>query len=60
MNEMVVGADRLGNSSDMLMKFGIRITQHLGGRNMAHQRKTPRLPKNTDLLILFTDFGDIT
>ncbi|MGH8750360.1 MAG: DUF2325 domain-containing protein [Burkholderiales bacterium] len=56
MNAMVVGADRLGNIPDMLLQFGIRITQHVNGRNMAHQRKLPGLPRNTDLLILFTDF----
>ena len=56
MNAMVVGADKLGNIPDMLTKFGICITQHVSGRHMAHQRKIPGLPKNTDLLILFTDF----
>lgn len=58
MNAMVVGADKLGNIPDMLTKFGIRITQHVSGRHMAHQRKIPGLPKNTDLYdIVYRFFG---
>jgi hypothetical protein len=56
MNAVVVGADRLGNIPDSLAGFGIRIQQHVIGRSSAHQRSTPALPRNTDLLILFTDF----
>ena len=56
MNAMLVGADRLGNIPDRLATFGITITRHVSGRNAAHQRRLPTLPKDIDLLILFTDF----
>jgi len=56
MNAVLVGADRLGNIPDSLAGFGIRIRRHVTGRLSAHQRSTPVLPRDTDLLILFTDF----
>lgn len=56
MNAMLVGADRLGNIPERLAAFGITITRHVSGRNSAHQRRLPALPKDIDLLILFTDF----
>lgn len=56
MNAMVVGADRLGNIPEVLSSLGIFITQHVSGRDAAHQRKQAALPKDTQLLILFTDF----
>lgn len=56
MNAMIVGADRLGNIPDVLAALGISIIQHISGRHAAHQRRQAGLPKNTDMLILFTDF----
>jgi len=56
MNAMVVGADRLGNIPDALAELGIQIRRHVTGRASAHQRSVQSLPRDTDLLILFTDF----
>ncbi|TDR81963.1 DUF2325 domain-containing protein [Paludibacterium purpuratum] len=56
MNAMLVGADTLGNIPDVLNQFGITIQRHVSGRNSAHQRKLDKLPVDTELLILFTDF----
>jgi hypothetical protein len=56
MNAVLVGADRLGNIPDSLAGLGIRIQRHVTGRSSAHQRSTPALPRDTELLILFTDF----
>lgn len=53
---MVVGADRLGNIPDALAGMGIQIHRHVTGRSSAHQRSVQSLPRDTDLLILFTDF----
>lgn len=56
MNAVVVGADRLGNIPDALKEIGIHIQCHITGRASAHQRTLAALPKNTQLLILLTDF----
>lgn len=56
MNALVVGADRLGNIPDVLSSFGIRIGNHVSGRDTSHQRRACALPAGTDLVILFTDF----
>lgn len=56
MNAVVVGADRLGNIPDSLAGFGIQIQRHVTGRSSSHQRSMPSLPRDTELLILFTDF----
>ena len=56
MNAVLVGADRLGNIPDSLATFGIQIQRHVTGRLSVHQRSMPALPRDTDLLILFTDF----
>jgi len=56
MNAMVVGADRLGNIPDALAGYGIQIHRHVTGRSSSHQRSVQALPRDTDLLILFTDF----
>ncbi|MBC8007572.1 MAG: DUF2325 domain-containing protein [Prolixibacteraceae bacterium] len=56
MNAVLVGADRLGNIPDSLAAFGIRVQRHVTGRLSVHQRSMPALPRDTDLLILFTDF----
>jgi len=56
MNAVVVGADRLGNIPELLEKIGIRVTKHISGRAVSHQRQEAALPSNTNLLILFTDF----
>jgi hypothetical protein len=56
MNAMVVGADRLGNIPEALAGFGIQIHRHVTGRHSTHQRSVQSLPRDTDLLILFTDF----
>jgi hypothetical protein len=56
MNAIVIGADRLGNIPELLSDWNINITRHITGRHVAHQRKPHGLPRNTELLILFTDF----
>lgn len=56
MNAVLIGADRLGNIPDTLAAMGINVTCHLNGRQVGHQRRAPRLPRGTELLILFTDF----
>ncbi|MCB6182427.1 DUF2325 domain-containing protein [Leeia sp. TBRC 13508] len=56
MNAILVGADTLGNIPGLLANQGIGILKHISGRNASHQRKLPGLPKDTDILILFTDF----
>jgi hypothetical protein len=56
MKALVVGADRLGNIPDVLGGFGIRINEHVTGRQAAHQRRAATIARNTELVILFTDF----
>jgi hypothetical protein len=56
MNALVVGADRLGNIPDVLQNFGISILDHVSGRQSAHQRRSAAIGRNTQLVILFTDF----
>lgn len=56
MNPILIGADRLGNIPELLSDWNISITRHITGRHVSHQRKQHGLPRNTDLLILFTDF----
>lgn len=56
MNALVVGADRLGNIPETLLSFGIRVSHHVTGRDSAHQRKVPGLPKGIQIVILFSDF----
>jgi hypothetical protein len=56
MNALVIGADRLGNIPDVLGGFGIRILEHITGRQAAHQRRVTGIGSNTQLVILFTDF----
>ena len=56
MNAMVIGADRLGNIPKLLSDWDINITRHITGRHVSDQRKPQGLPRNTELLILFTDF----
>lgn len=56
MNALLVGADRLGNIPDLLLRFGIRIAAHVDGRDSSHQRRTAPLPAGTEIVILFTDF----
>jgi hypothetical protein len=55
MKATVVGADRLGNIPQLLEARGIRVLRHVSGRDASAQRRTA-LPRDTDLLILFTDF----
>jgi hypothetical protein len=55
MKATVVGADRLGNIPQLLEARGIRVLHHVSGRDASAQRRTA-LPRDTDLLILFTDF----
>jgi hypothetical protein len=56
MNATLVGADRLGNIPALLEAQGIRVLCHISGRAASAQRRTSALPKDTQLLILFTDF----
>jgi len=54
-NALLIGADTLGNIPQLLAAYDIRIARHITGRNASHQRR-PQLPKDTQLLILLTDF----
>ncbi|MEW6611671.1 MAG: DUF2325 domain-containing protein [Pseudomonadota bacterium] len=56
MHAVLVGADQLGNIPKVLQRFGIRIEAHISGRDPAHQRKLPGLPRRANLVVLFTDF----
>lgn len=56
MQAVIIGADILGNIPETLQRFGIRIQEHISGRNASHQRRPSALPKEADLVILFTDF----
>lgn len=56
MEALLVGADRLGNIPQVLAGFGIFVGSHISGRDRAHQKKVPNLPRGTQLVILFTDF----
>lgn len=56
MNAVLIGADRLGNIPERLASLGIRIVRHVTGRDTSHQRRLPALPRDAQLLILFTDF----
>ncbi|AUN95073.1 DUF2325 domain-containing protein [Pseudazoarcus pumilus] len=56
MNALLVGADRLGNIPTVLDRFGIRIAQHVSGRDSSHQRRSSPLPSGVEIVILFTDF----
>jgi hypothetical protein len=56
MNALVVGADRLGNIPELLGDFGIRVLEHVSGRQTAHQRRGAAIGSDTQLVILFTDF----
>ncbi|WP_333841103.1 DUF2325 domain-containing protein [Pelomicrobium sp.] len=56
MNALIVGADRLGNIPAVLAALGIRVVDHVSGRQAAHQRRVAALSREVDLLILFTDF----
>jgi hypothetical protein len=56
MNALIVGADRLGNIPEVLGSFGIRIQEHVSGRQAAHQRRPGAMARDTQLMILFTDF----
>lgn len=56
MEALVVGADRLGNIPEVLAGFGIRISAHVSGRDVSHQRRSAPLPAGVGMVILFTDF----
>ena len=56
MNAVVVGADHLGNIPDLLARFGSDMQCHITGRAPVHQRSLAAVLKNTQLLILLTDF----
>ncbi|RQO65551.1 DUF2325 domain-containing protein [Aquitalea sp. FJL05] len=55
MDALLIGGDSLGQIPDVLALYDIRIARHITGRNTQHQRKVP-LPKNTQMLILLTDY----
>jgi hypothetical protein len=56
MRALLVGADRLGNIPEVLAAYGIDVVGHVTGRNAAHQRRLPEVSRQTDVMILFTDF----
>jgi hypothetical protein len=56
LNAVIIGADRLGNIPALLSSHGIRIVDHISGRDPSHQRRALQLPSGTQLVILLTDF----
>jgi hypothetical protein len=56
MKVVLIGADRLGNIPERLAARGYSIASHISGRAAAHQRSASALPRDTQLMILFTDF----
>ncbi len=56
MNAVLIGADRLGNIPERRATLGINIVRHITGRDTNHQRRLPTIPRDTQLVILFTDF----
>ncbi|OFV47234.1 hypothetical protein RP300_01746 [Oligella urethralis] len=53
---LVVGADRLGNLTDLLKSHNIKVKHHISGREVSHQKRVDQLPSGTSLVILLTDF----
>ncbi|MFL0197183.1 DUF2325 domain-containing protein [Clostridium sp. WILCCON 0269] len=54
MNILIVGGDRLDNIKDNLDKYGINKVNHITGRKKGD--KKIEIPKNTDLVLVLTDF----
>ncbi|MEL7596593.1 MAG: DUF2325 domain-containing protein [Clostridiaceae bacterium] len=54
MSVLVVGGDRLGNIKDNLKQTGFEEISHLSGRKKS--QKSIRIPENTDVVLVLTDF----
>lgn len=54
MNALLIGADRLGNIPDLLENRGIEEFTHWDGRKKGMRKL--KIPTDTDLVIIFTDF----
>ncbi len=54
MNALLIGADRLGNIPSLLTSHGIADYTHWDGRKKGMRKM--KIPTDTDLVIIFTDF----
>lgn len=54
MNALLIGADRLGNIPELLENRGIDEFTHWDGRKKGMRKM--KIPTDTDLVIIFTDF----
>ncbi|WP_368487758.1 DUF2325 domain-containing protein [Clostridium sp. BJN0013] len=54
MNILIVGGDRLDNIKNKLDKCGINKVNHITGRKKGD--KKIEIPKNTDVVLVLTDF----
>ncbi|WP_077369346.1 DUF2325 domain-containing protein [Anaerosalibacter sp. Marseille-P3206] len=54
MSVLVVGGDYLGNIEDNLKENGFNQITHISGRKK--KQKTYKIPKNTDVVLILTDY----
>ncbi|WMJ79442.1 DUF2325 domain-containing protein [Clostridium sp. MB40-C1] len=54
MSVLVVGGDKLGNIKENLRLQGFEQINHLSGRKKS--QKSIKVPENTDLVLILTDF----
>lgn len=54
MSVLVVGGDRLGNIKYNLEQTGFETISHLSGRKKS--QKSIKIPENTDIILVLTDF----
>lgn len=54
MSVLVIGGDKLGNIKDNLKEVGFHSISHLSGRKKS--QKTFKIPENTDVVLVLTDF----
>ncbi len=54
MNALLIGADRLGNIPNLLENRGIEEYTHWDGRKKGMRKL--KIPQDTDVVIIFTDF----
>jgi hypothetical protein len=54
MSILVIGGDRLGNIKDKLRESGFNEVGHVTGRKKGDRKI--KIPQNTDLVLILTDF----
>lgn len=54
MSLLVIGGDYLGGIEDNLKKRGFSTVTHISGRN--NKQKSLKIPKNTDVILVLTDY----